>query len=361
MNKLREIITSIDLDNLLKIFDIQIAIGVLIFFILFRGIFSKILIKIYYKLIKCKKNPKDSSMYKPLNIFFILTGIFGMINILPTSKQILAVLNDIFRIVVIFFVVKAISTLINEDSIIGKKFFKSSSNKAVNKFICKFIKVILWLIFIIIALNVMGYTEDLKVLGSLATGLGIGSAAIALAAQDLVKSMLSGATILTDKPFVIGDWIEVGEYQGTVIDITFRSTRIKALNNAVITIPNSNITSTSVVNWNRLTSRRFDCVLNLSMETSSEKIKKIIKEIKLLLQNNPEVIKETIEVTLDAISSYSSDIKIYFYVREANLSKYIKIKQDILCSLLFLVEKENIDLAYPTQTLYVKRKEELEG
>ena len=205
----------------------------------------------------------------------------------------------------------------------------------------------------------MGYTESLRGLGGLATGLGIGSAAFALAAQDLVKSMLSGFTILTDKPFVIGDWIEVGEFQGTVIDITFRSTRIKSYNNAVITIPNSTITSTYVVNWNRLTSRRFDCVLNLSLETPSEKIKKVVKEIKLLLENDPKVIKETVEVTLDNISSCSSDIKIFLYVRESEYSKFLKAKQDILCSLLFLIEKENVDLAYPTQTLYVKRKDEI--
>ena len=207
-------------------------------------------------------------------------------------------------------------------------------------------------------MNELGYTEILKGLGGLATGLGIGSAALALAAQDIVKSMLSGVAILTDKPFVIGDWIEVGEFQGTVIDITFRSTRIKSYNNAVVTIPNSTITSTYVVNWNRLTSRRFDCVLNLSLETTSEKIKKIVNEIKLLLQNNPKVIKETVEVTLDAISTCSSNIKIFLYVRESEYSKFLKEKQEILCSLLQLVEKENIELAYPTQTLYVKRGED---
>jgi len=178
--------------------------------------------------------------------------------------------------------------------------------------------------------------------------------------DTLLELLFSGFTILTDKPFTIGDWIEVGEYEGSVIDITFRSTRIKALNNTVITIPNSTITSTSVINWSRLTSRRFECVLNLSLDTTSEKVRKVGKEIKLVLQNNPEVIKETVEVNLDAISHSSSDIKIFCYVKQAEFRKYIKAKQDILCSILFLVEKENIDLAYPTQTVYVKNEKEEE-
>ena len=72
MEELREMLTSIDLENLLKIFDIQIGLGVLVFFIIFKSLFAKILIKTYYKLTKNKKNPKDSTMYKPLNLFFLL-------------------------------------------------------------------------------------------------------------------------------------------------------------------------------------------------------------------------------------------------------------------------------------------------
>lgn len=357
MSNFKQMITSIDLDHLLKIFDIQIAIAVLIFFILFRTFFARIIIKIYYKLTKNKKNPKESSMYRPLKIFFIVIGIFCAINILPISKQFSYIINKIFKIVIIYYCTKAIAALITEDSILLKNFFKNSNNKAVDKFICKGIRAFIWIVFVFIALNEMGY--DVTKFNGLIAGLGIGSAAIALAAQDLVKSILSGVTILTDKPFIIGDYIEVGTYQGTVVDITVRSTRIKALDNTVITIPNSTITSTYVINWNRLNSRRFECVLNLSLNTPTEKIRKIIKEIKLVLANNPKVIKETISVSLDAITSYSSNIKIFLYVTEADYTKYLKCKEDLLCSLLFLAEKENIDLAYPTQTLYVKGKETL--
>ena len=358
MASIQETIASIDLDHLLKIFDFQIAIGILIFFILFRGLFAKILIKISSIITRSKKDPKNSSMYKPLCVFFVMLGIYCTINILPTSKQVLYIMNKIFRIVVTYYITRIITTLINTDSIILYKFLKMSKNTAVNKFLCTIIRGFLWIVFIIISFYELGY--DLSKFNGLAAGLGIGSAAIALAAQDVVKSILSGITILTDKPFVVGDWIEVGEYQGNVIDITFRSTRIKSYNNAVITIPNSTITSTYVVNWNRLTSRRFDCILNLSLDTSSEKIKKIVKEIKLMLQNDPKIIKETVEVTLNEISHSSCDIKIFLFVREAVYSDFLKAKQDILCNLLYLLEKENVDLAYPTQTLYIKRKEEEE-
>ena len=352
MDNLKQMITSIDLDSLLKLFDLQIALAVLIFFILFRKIFSSIIIKIYYKIIKRKKNPKESSMYKPLNIFFVLLGLFLTIHTLPLSAQFLVIMNDIFQVIVLYYITKAITTITTEDSRLFKKVFKRSDNKAVDKFICKIIRVIIWIIFVIISLRVVGFTFN--GMGALITGLGIGSAAVALAAQDMVKSLLSGFTILTDKPFVVGDWIEVSTYQGTVIDITFRSTRIKSYDNTVITIPNSTITSTYVINWNRLTSRRFDCTLH----TPSEKIRKFIREIRLVLENNPMVIKETVQVSLHEITMASCEIKIFLYVREADYNRFLDIKEELLCSMLFVAEKENIELASPRQNVYLRGKEE---
>ncbi|MBR3614482.1 MAG: mechanosensitive ion channel family protein [Clostridia bacterium] len=359
MDKIKQMITSIDLDNLLKLFDLQIAIGVLLFFVLFRSILSNIVIRIYYKIVKSDKNAKDSAMYKPLNTFFVLLGVFCMINILPTSNELLVFMDAAFAVVLIYFVTRALSTLLTEDSILGKKVFKNSKNTAVNRIICVIAKVILWSAAFLIIVAKLGF--DISIFSGLFAGLGVASAAAALAAQDTVKSILSGMAILTDKPFVIGDWIEVDKYQGTVIDITFRSTRIKSYDNSVVTIPNSTITTNYVVNWNRLTSRRFDCILNLALDTTSDKIQKMVKEIKLVLQNDPNVIKETVEVNLHEITNTSCNIKIYLYVREAEYAKFLKAKQNILCNILYLFEKENIELAYPTQNIYVKRKDEIEA
>lgn len=359
MDNIKQMITSIDLDSLLKLFDIQIAIGVLLFFILMRKVLTTIVIKIYYAIIKSDKNTKESSMYKPLNTFFILLGVFCMINILPTNNELLVLMDGVFYVILIYFITKATSTLLTEESILGKKVFKNSKNIAVNRFVCVFAKIILWLVAFLIILEKLGF--DISIFSGLFAGLGIASAAAALAAQDMVKSILSGMAILADKPFVIGDWIEVDKYQGTVIDITFRSTRIKSYDNSVVTVPNSTITSNYVVNWNRLTSRRFDCMLNLALDTSSDKIQKMVKEIKLVLENDPNVIKETVQVNLHDITNTSCNIKIYLYVKEADYAKFLKIKQTMLCNILYLFEKENVDLAYPTQNVYIKRKGELEA
>ncbi|MBO5397651.1 MAG: mechanosensitive ion channel [Clostridia bacterium] len=163
--------------------------------------------------------------------------------------------------------------------------------------------------------------------------------------------------MLTDKPFELGDWIEVGSYAGSVVDISFRSTRIKTVGNSIVTIPNSVITSEYVINWNRLKSRRLDITLGLHLDTTSEKIRKIVKQIKIVLANNPNVIEDTIQVNFSEISDSSVDIKMFMYINETDYLKFLNIKEEILCSLLKLIEKENIELAYPTQTIYLKNSE----
>lgn len=348
-----EFLSNIDLNSLITIFDIQIALAVVLIGFLFSSFFAKCAIRISYFFIKHeKKDPKESSVYSILKKMISILGIYIGLLIIPKGERLTFIVNQVFKISVIIFITKVITTFINKDSKYLKKLLNKSENDTVNEFFCKIIKAIIWLISIFIIFSEFGID-----LSGLVTGLGIGSAAIALAAQELVKNLISGASILTDKPFVIGDWIEVGTFAGTVVDITFRSTRIKTVNNTLVTIPNSVITSEFVINWNRLKSRRLDLELNLELNTTTEKIKKIIKEIKLVLATNPHVIEETIQVNFAQIGNCSTDIKMFMYIDETNYIKFLNIKEEILCSLLTLVEKENIELAYPTQTVYLKNQE----
>lgn len=270
-----------------------------------------------------------------------------------TIEQKTLIINKACVIIVILIITKIITSLIKEDSILFKKMNKDIKDAVLNTFIYKVIGALIWTVSIFIIIEELGYD-----LTGLVTGFGLGSVVIALAAQDVVKSLLSGLTILTDKPFIVGDFIEVGKYQGTVTDITYRSTRIKTLSQAIITIPNSTITSEYVVNWNSIESRKFECTLNLSLETTSEKIKKVISQIKLVLKENPVVIKDTVQVNLNSISTYSIDINILLFIYETDYKRYLRIKEELLCVLLTLIEKENIDLAYPTQKIYLKDNKE---
>ena len=98
--------------------------------------------------------------------------------------------------------------------------------------------------------------------------------------------------------------------------------------------------------------------MGLHLDTRSQEIRKILKQIKVVLANNPNVIEDTIQVNFGEIADSSANIKMYMYINETDYRKFLNIKEEILCSLLALIEKDNIELAYPTQTVYLKNHSE---
>ena len=336
-------------EQILQTFSIQIGLISLIVFFIFRNLFAKVILKVWKRLSKKDFEIKEHPMYNVLSLLCSFIGLSIAMGVIPFNQKIMAVWNEIFKIVVILFITKFIISLINKDSKILNKLSITSKNETVNVFVCKIINVIIWICSFFIIIKELGYD-----LTGLVAGLGIGSVIISLAAQDTVKSLLSGVVIFTDRPFEIGDRVEIAEFQGAVVDITFRSTRLKSFDNSIITIPNSVVTAEYIKNWNKLKSRRFDCTLTIDKEVNVEKLKKIIGQIKLVLKEHPSVKKDTVEVFLNDVASYSNDIKIFLYVNEINYIKFAKIKEELYCRLLSLLEKENVDLAFPTQTIHVK-------
>ena len=234
MGNIRNFLNQINVRDLIKIFNIQIALAIFLVFLIFRKLFSQIILKIVFKLAKNEGKVKESKVYKILNNFWIFVGLYLACRMFKLNPQTLAHVNTIFQIICILFTTNIINSFIAKDSKWFRKYINHSKNDAVNNFMCKVIKTIVWIISGFIIIKEIGY--DLTDLVAL---LGIGGVVISLAAQDTVKSLLSGIVILTDKPFDIGDFIEIGNYKGTVIDMTFRSIRIKSNDNAIITIPNS--------------------------------------------------------------------------------------------------------------------------
>ena len=345
-------LTREELASIVKVFDIQIAIVLVLFSYLTKSLIAKFILNIAFKFQKKKdkKRAQDSKMFGTIEVMYVFLAIFLAIKILPVGAQLQYVMGKLLKIAIIIFITKFITNVILvKNSKMMRKLFAKNKNEAVITFVCKLLAILAWIITVFIIFAELGYD-----LSGLITGLGLGTAIISLAAQDTVKSLLSGVSILTDKPFVIGNWISVGTYAGTVTNISFRSTRIKCADNSIVTIPNSVVTAEYVINWSELTSRRFDCTLNLKLEETSEKIKKITREIKMVLTNKEYIDEESVYVVFNKISSYSSDIKIFLYVKETDYFKYLKYQEDIYCSLLNILEKENIELAYPTETVHVR-------
>ena len=187
----------------------------------------------------------------------------------------------------------------------------------------------------------MGYN-----INGLVAGLGIGSAIIALAVQDLVKSVISGATIISEKPFSIGDSIQIGEYIGTVENITLRNTVIRLKNNALMSIPNLMITTEYVINFDKIENRRIENNIFLDFDTEEEKIRRVLAKVNNILKNDSKVIRETIVTRFENISQEGLKLMIYCYITDYEYSKFLNVKENLNYKIMEILKTENLRPLY---------------
>lgn len=175
-----------------------------------------------------------------------------------------------------------------------------------------------------------------------------------LSAQDTAKNIFGGLVILFDKPFVIGDWIEVENYEGTVEDITFRSTRIRTFENSVVNIPNSILSNASIINWSKMEKRRYRMNLCLAQNTSLDKLEKFKARVENMLQSREAIYDDSIIVKFDTIADNGLNVLICSYTDSVDYTSFLKEKEDINCKIMKILREENIELAYDTKTVYLK-------
>lgn len=185
------------------------------------------------------------------------------------------------------------------------------------------------------------------------TGVGIGGVAIAYVAKDSLASMFSGMILLLDKPFIIGDWIAFDGIEGIVEDISFRSTRIRSFDQGLIVIPNNTIGNANIINWSRMKKRRVIFNLGLSYHTPSDAIDTFMTTLKTYLKNHEQIETDSVLVNFTNLGDYTLDIQIIYYSLVTDLASYLHLKESVNLEILNLCSQQNLDIAFPTQTLEV--------
>lgn len=351
INEITEMFKNLSLENII---DIGIELAIIVIFKILSSSFAYILVKMFKFKVKDKKKIKENGFYKPLKTFFALLGVYIGAMVLKLPADIFSVITKIFRICIIILTAKGFANLFDSSSEtftkIREKLHMDGTDTTVN-FFSKIAKGLIYIVAAFIVIAEFGYD-----LSGLVTGLGISSVVIALAAQDVAKSILAGLSIISDRPFDIGDYIEVGTYAGTVEDITFRTTRIRDVNNQIVVLPNSFLTTASIINATKREKRRYNLVLTLELNTPLEKVADLNENIKLALNTNSHVLKENIRVYFDTISANGIDISINFYTDITDLEEFLKFKEEVNYTLLDIVEQSKIELAYPSQSIYLKKE-----
>jgi MscS family membrane protein len=195
---------------------------------------------------------------------------------------------------------------------------------------------------------------DINITGLLA-GLGIGGIAFALAAQDTVKNFFGSVTVLLDRPFQVGDWVVIGKIEGTVETVGFRSTRIRTFYNSLITLPNSNLISAEVDNYGARRYRRWKTHLGVAYDTPPEKIDVLCEGIRELVRRHPYTRKDYFHVYLNQYGPSSLDILLYIFWETPDWATELRERHRLAVDILRLTQHVGVEIAFPTQTLYLKR------
>ena len=224
---------------------------------------------------------------------------------------------------------------------------KDSESKATVSILGLVARIGLYTIIVLLLLDNLGFE-----ISTLIAGLGIGGIAIALAAQNILSDLFGSLTILLDKPFVVGDFILVDNFYGTVEHIGLKSTRIRSLAGEQLVFSNHDLLNSRIQNYQRMQERRVVFRLRINYQTPYEKLAAI-----------PSLLKEIVEAQGSKIrfdrahfKSYepsSLDFEIVYYVLSDDYYLYMDLQQQINLAIFRRFAEEGIEFAYPTQTLYL--------
>lgn len=353
MEQLNEWITII---TSIEIIDVMIAIGIIVFFRIFSAGIAYFIIKMFKWKEKSKKKIKENAFYQPLKLFFILLGFYLAILFLKIplklNDEVMIWVTKIFRMVSIIVFANGLARSFTEDSSLSKKIKERWNQKVDDSMFLFILKGIRGIIYVIAAFLVI--TELGINLNGLVAGLGIGGVIVTLAAQDTAKNLFGGLVIFMDKPFVVGDWIQMDTFEGTVEDITFRSTRVRTFENSLVNIPNSIVSNASIINWSKMEKRRYKLNLTVELDTPLDKLERFKVRVKDMLQAREAIFDDSIVVKFDTISDNGLNVLICSYTDSVDYNSYLAEKEDINYKIMRILQEEHIELAYDTKTILVK-------
>ena len=294
------------------------------------------------------------SLEAPVKFAIILLGIWIAIHRLVYPDSFVKVVDNAYSILIVLDITWFFGRLFSS---LLQVYWGKQSNGQANKMmpiIKRTILVIVWLIGIVMALSNVGVN-----ISALLGTLGIGGIAFALAAQDTVKNVFGAFTILMDKPFSIGDTIRVDSYEGTVVDVGVRSTKIMNYDKRIITFPNYKITDTSIVNISSEPMRRVVLNLGLTYDTTSEKMKEaleLLKSIPKRVENVSSNPSDIVAVFTEYSDSALVIMYIYFIEKQGDI---LGVTSNMNMEILAAFNKAGLNLAFPTRTVYIQKDESL--
>jgi len=296
---------------------------------------------------------------RPISLLIVFYGVFAFISLLqlPISYNQWIVLA--FRIMIPVFWMLIFLQIVNLVMAIFAKRAEATEttmDDQVVPLLRRLFHGIVVVVFVIIILDVLRVNVD-----ALLGGLAFGSLALALAAQDTVKNLFGSLLIFVDRPFQIGDWVTAQGHEGTVEEVSVRSTRIRTFAGSLVSIPNGALADGPIDNMGLRVYRRFVTKVGVTYDTTPELLEVFVEGIKELVRNHPTTLKDRFEVHFNEMGDFSLQILVYVFFDVPTWTDELAGRQRLLIGIMKLANTLGVGFAFPTQTLHIDSFPERQG
>lgn len=209
-------------------------------------------------------------------------------------------------------------------------------------------RMVIWTMVLLLTLENLGVD-----ITALVAGLGIGGIAIALAVQNILGDLFASLSITLDRPFVIGDFLIVDDFLGSVENIGIKSTRLRSLSGEQIIMSNADLLTSRVRNYGRMAERRVVFTLHISYQTPIEELERIPQMIRKIIEAQESTRFDRSHFAKH--SPYSLEFETVYYVLSPDYNRYMDIQQAINLRIHREFAARGINFAYPTQKLFITR------
>lgn len=335
--------------------DYLIFLGIFIALLIVLKIFKIYILNYLKKLSKKSKTELDDTIIEFIDSvdwkFFIFISIYIASKTLTLPELINKLLNYALLIVLVYYGVKFLHKIIDyfaKKQIEKRLQEEKEEDTTAIAVLSKIVKISVWVVAFLLILSNLGFN-----ITSLVAGLGIGGIAIAFALQNVLEDLFSSFTIYFDKPFKKGDFIIIGQDMGTVKHIGIKSTRIQTLQGQELVVSNRELTNTRINNYKKMERRRIVFAFGVEYGTSTRKL----KVINSIIENIFKRIKmaDLDRVHFKEFGNFSLNYEVVYYLNTNDYTKYMDTQQEINLAIKRQFEKHAIEMAFPTQTIYVKK------
>ncbi|MCW4022684.1 MAG: mechanosensitive ion channel family protein [Candidatus Bathyarchaeota archaeon] len=280
--------------------------------------------------------------------FYIFFATYFAVNFIQPPAIVITIFGYATPMVVVFLIIRSLQQVVDYGILKVTKEKEPENGQSIASILGRIAKGILWSLAFLYIITLFGYDPT-----TIVASFGVAGIVLAFGLQHVLSDIFASFSIFFDKPFSVGDFITVGGNWGVVKKVGIRSTRIESLQGQEVIIPNQELTSAEIHNYKKMEKRRVQFSFGLIYDTSAEKIEKAL-EITKQVVSSVELV-DFDRVHFKEYGDFSLNFEVVYHVKTSDYNIYMDVQQEINLKLKKEFEKEQIEFAYPTQTVIINK------